>query len=266
MTSFMFYVCDNFFSMLIDTETWNENYQRARPFDKFHLFPLSNFVVWGRGIVGGAIDDFAYLCKDIGDSGFDELLERAPDYAEYARYMYSDYYDGMNRSGYYETEFYYAGYSVKNQKMLAARITPETDFEQKITEPVFAFGHDIAGLKEMLENYDIFPDGSPLSLKMAMGMQDYYTCRGRDYTGELYLGDDDKVQFIYIQSDGKQYVIPAGDIKECRQLANKLRTDGVPDSSKSGKSESQANQCDKVGRNQPCPCGSGKKHKKCCGA
>ncbi|MBU4302494.1 MAG: SEC-C domain-containing protein, partial [Actinobacteria bacterium] len=23
---------------------------------------------------------------------------------------------------------------------------------------------------------------------------------------------------------------------------------------------------DKVGRNDPCPCGSGKKHKKCCGA
>jgi uncharacterized protein YecA (UPF0149 family) len=22
----------------------------------------------------------------------------------------------------------------------------------------------------------------------------------------------------------------------------------------------------KVGRNEPCPCGSGKKHKKCCGA
>jgi uncharacterized protein YecA (UPF0149 family) len=29
--------------------------------------------------------------------------------------------------------------------------------------------------------------------------------------------------------------------------------------------ESQIVRVEKVGRNEPCPCGSGKKHKKCCG-
>ena len=31
------------------------------------------------------------------------------------------------------------------------------------------------------------------------------------------------------------------------------------------KRESVRRQADKVGRNDPCPCGSGKKYKKCCG-
>jgi uncharacterized protein YchJ len=29
--------------------------------------------------------------------------------------------------------------------------------------------------------------------------------------------------------------------------------------------ESYVRSCEKVGRNDPCPCGSGKKYKKCCG-
>ncbi|HEU0264637.1 MAG TPA: SEC-C metal-binding domain-containing protein, partial [Geobacterales bacterium] len=32
-----------------------------------------------------------------------------------------------------------------------------------------------------------------------------------------------------------------------------------------GSSTPQPSKSDKVGRNDPCPCGSGKKHKKCCG-
>ena len=31
-------------------------------------------------------------------------------------------------------------------------------------------------------------------------------------------------------------------------------------------SPTQAKASDKIGRNDPCPCGSGKKYKKCCGA
>ena len=34
----------------------------------------------------------------------------------------------------------------------------------------------------------------------------------------------------------------------------------------SGKSQPVVNSSKKVGRNDPCPCGSGKKYKKCCGA
>ena len=33
----------------------------------------------------------------------------------------------------------------------------------------------------------------------------------------------------------------------------------------SGKSETVRREEEKVGRNEPCPCGSGKKYKKCCG-
>ena len=44
------------------------------------------------------------------------------------------------------------------------------------------------------------------------------------------------------------------------QVANPV-TFGAPDGTKRKPAKS-----DKVGRNDPCPCGSGKKYKKCCGA
>jgi preprotein translocase subunit SecA len=40
---------------------------------------------------------------------------------------------------------------------------------------------------------------------------------------------------------------------------------GLPAESRSPSRQPQARSQDKVGRNDPCPCGSGKKHKKCCG-
>jgi uncharacterized protein YecA (UPF0149 family) len=49
-------------------------------------------------------------------------------------------------------------------------------------------------------------------------------------------------------------------VQECARLKAEEYQGGVPLSEKSagGKRE-------KIGRNDPCPCGSGKKHKKCCG-
>jgi len=48
------------------------------------------------------------------------------------------------------------------------------------------------------------------------------------------------------------------------------RTKPVPiptgDEEPEKKTEKKHPQSDKVGRNDPCPCGSGKKYKKCCGA
>ena len=58
-------------------------------------------------------------------------------------------------------------------------------------------------------------------------------------------------------------VIPASAEGERRQVAT---VTGVGANSKSKPSRAPIKKAPKVGRNDPCPCGSGKKYKKCCGA
>lgn len=52
-------------------------------------------------------------------------------------------------------------------------------------------------------------------------------------------------------------------VKEFKKLYSELQP-AEPSSNESHKAEPV--QTVKIGRNEPCPCGSGKKYKKCCGA
>ena len=58
-------------------------------------------------------------------------------------------------------------------------------------------------------------------------------------------------------------VVPAAAPGERRQVAT---VTGIGANSKSRASREPIKKGAKVGRNDPCPCGSGKKYKKCCGA
>ena len=60
------------------------------------------------------------------------------------------------------------------------------------------------------------------------------------------------------------------DFKSIRQMKKwmkeheaELRAEGAP---KQNHVETVVHEGPKIGRNDPCPCGSGKKYKKCCGA
>jgi uncharacterized protein YecA (UPF0149 family) len=51
-----------------------------------------------------------------------------------------------------------------------------------------------------------------------------------------------------------------------RKLAYREKADGVSEASLAGMGRPIRRTEPKVGRNDPCPCGSGKKFKKCCGS
>ena len=49
-------------------------------------------------------------------------------------------------------------------------------------------------------------------------------------------------------------------------LINTLKQGGTINSPEPKKGKTFVRKEEKIGRNDPCPCGSGKKYKKCCGA
>jgi tetratricopeptide (TPR) repeat protein len=66
---------------------------------------------------------------------------------------------------------------------------------------------------------------------------------------------DGLVQFHYNKGDQAKAVDASREmLKECPELEAELKVETI------------RNEADKTGRNDPCPCGSGKKFKKCCGA
>jgi len=66
----------------------------------------------------------------------------------------------------------------------------------------------------------------------------------------------DKESFIHEEAAGLEAIMPAGE----ERGAAKPMPDTRP-----GREETYRRESPKVGRNDPCPCGSGKKYKKCCG-
>ena len=54
--------------------------------------------------------------------------------------------------------------------------------------------------------------------------------------------------------------------KELRQMQMLSGKPVEPKSASESKPHTIKREVDKIGRNDDCPCGSGKKHKKCCGA
>lgn len=66
---------------------------------------------------------------------------------------------------------------------------------------------------------------------------------------------DGLVQFHYNRGDQAKAVEASREmLKECPELEAELKVETI------------RNESDKTGRNDPCPCGSGRKFKKCCGA
>jgi len=113
----------------------------------------------------------------------------------------------------------------------------------------------------------------------ALGQQDpaaAYSAEGFDMF-ELMIKSikDDTVRFCFnvtlqTQTQRKQVATPVVSIKEdFSQVSGEETTDTVPSAVNVPEREKKQGTVRKeasVGRNEPCPCGSGKKYKKCCGA
>ncbi|MBO5374542.1 MAG: SEC-C domain-containing protein, partial [Clostridia bacterium] len=87
-----------------------------------------------------------------------------------------------------------------------------------------------------------------------------YKIAGADLFDEMVLS---------IRDDTVRQILSANQVKKREQYA-KASSEGFAGGAQ-GQQKSQAPaqkpvRVEKVGRNDPCPCGSGKKYKKCCGA
>ncbi|MBQ7411533.1 MAG: SEC-C domain-containing protein [Clostridia bacterium] len=71
-----------------------------------------------------------------------------------------------------------------------------------------------------------------------------------------------------IRDDTVRQLLSAQQVKKREQVV-RVVGEGFASGSNGQKKQAQPKQpvrVEKVGRNDPCPCGSGKKYKKCCGA
>ena len=119
----------------------------------------------------------------------------------------------------------------------------------------------MGSVKELAERFDVdietmvgFLDGIDDSLAMSNNLEELTE------DSRVNLGFDKEKLYMNMVSCNAQwlYELPQWDAlltKERREELNKLE-----------KSSHTVIKPPKVGRNDPCPCGSGKKYKKCCGA
>jgi len=122
----------------------------------------------------------------------------------------------------------------------SAHVTVEVDFIYASTHPDCREGYDHKGTKTWAENSEWF------------GLEIINTTAGNidDDTGE--------VEFIanFRDKDGK---------RSHHELGQFVREDGKWLFTNGDMVKSKPIQVTKIGRNDPCSCGSGKKYKKCCG-
>lgn len=122
----------------------------------------------------------------------------------------------------------------------SAHVKAKLDFLYDSTHPAHREGYDRKATREWSENSEW------------QGLEIVKTALGgpRDETGE--------VEFIacFRDRDGIHRHHELGRFQ--RENKQWLFTEGIP-------VKSQPISATKVGRNDPCPCGSGKKYKKCCG-
>ena len=121
-----------------------------------------------------------------------------------------------------------------------AHVKVDVDFIYNTTHPDFRKDYDHKGTKTWAENSEWH--GLEIVGTTAGGLDD----------------DEGEVEFIarYRDKDGLRNYHECGQFK--RKRKKWLFTDG-------NMVKSQPISVTKVGRNDPCPCGSGKKYKKCCG-
>jgi preprotein translocase subunit SecA len=107
--------------------------------------------------------------------------------------------------------------------------------------------------RENLAEMDYLRSGIGLR---AMGQRDPLT----EYQREAYDMFSDMVSSI--KRDSVRYLFHAQVVEQPRQVDPVVRLQGTGGAAL----KRQASAKDKVGRNEPCPCGSGKKYKRCHGA
>ena len=130
-------------------------------------------------------------------------------------------------------------------------------YEEILSNPDIIF---TASLKELADQFDVsidymvgFLDGIDDSLKTANPLEDLEE-------DTLVSLDFDKEKLYYNMVGNKAdwlYELPQWD-----DLLSEERRDGIY---KERKQAGTIVKDKKIGRNEPCPCGSGKKYKQCCG-
>ena len=116
--------------------------------------------------------------------------------------------------------------------------------------------------KELAEKYEADPvifmgflDGIDTSLKASNDFKTF------DENSEIVLDIDFEKLFFNMLAAEAQYLYT---LEEWEDVLDEVKRIGILQAYK--KSKIVVREQPKVGRNDPCPCGSGKKYKKCCGA
>lgn len=116
--------------------------------------------------------------------------------------------------------------------------------------------------KELAEKYEAAPvifmgflDGIDTSLKASNDFKTF------DENSEIVLDTDFEKLFFNMLVAEAQYLYT---LEEWEDVLDEVTRIGILQAYK--KSKIVVREQPKVGRNDPCPCGSGKKYKKCCGA
>ena len=81
---------------------------------------------------------------------------------------------------------------------------------------------------------------------------DAYTSEGYQLFDDMLAKINSEISIYLLKSEIRQNT-------ERKEVAKKIITNDGKDTVKTSKKS------DKIGRNDPCPCGSGKKYKQCCG-
>ena len=119
-------------------------------------------------------------------------------------------------------------------------------------------GHTLAAYYRLLSDFQGSFKTKRQFIKTCMGEQ-YLHGRAEGHEDHSLGGGD--MQFTVLRSDKSILTFFDGNMNECIQLAK----DFYENKQERGQGSREDNQGRKVGRNQPCPCGSGKKFKRCCG-
>ena len=80
-----------------------------------------------------------------------------------------------------------------------------------------------------------------------------YTVDGLEMYEQMLMNIDKDITLFLLRAEVRQ------NTERKEAVKNKIANDGDEGSKR------QAKKTEKVGRNDPCPCGSGKKYKNCCG-
>ena len=211
------------------------------------------------------LDEGAGFFEEVYDNTIDEMMEIEgfDDEDEFLQHCEDKYgFDRKGKSRVLNCTMALIGYSNRQGTMVAS-IAGSDDFEPTTVQAVRCFGQYNKAVTQCVERMGRYPK-SPEDLKLILGYQ-WLSGEADGMSEGDGLGGGEVILYT-IHSDRSIETKPVGTVEQCKALAKPV-FDGKADTQPKpqGKTQAPGNGPGKPGRNAPCPCGSGKKYKKCCG-